>query len=242
MPPVTRYEKIGSGFDRARQDLVVGFVIHDYVWQLSGLNDGCRIAQHCNRAVRNRLLPTELPHQYSTNLIQNQRGEDQCIPPSAGQIENETLVSRKVQAGDNDVGVQNDPHEREAAVSARNSSTRSPTSSGPMPFSLVRRSPYWSNCLHSHSSMYRSSAVRRSALLVRPSCFKISSTLSANSGGSENVMVLLVLAILPLAVCYRVLLKSPIRLGRLSKFSDSSLRHRLVQLPGPVDLGGTNQR
>ena len=101
-----------------------------------------------------------------------------------------------VQTWDDGVGIEDDSHGREELTSARYSSTRPATSSGPMPLSLALSSPYWSSCLHSHSSMYRSSASRRNSLLDRPCCFIASSTRSANSGGKEKVMVLVVRGVL----------------------------------------------
>lgn len=77
----------------------------------------------------------------SAFTMQYEIRQAQIETAAPGEVEDEALVSLEVQSGDDDVGIEYDPHARARSASARCSSTRSATSSLLMPSSAARDSP-----------------------------------------------------------------------------------------------------
>ena len=128
-------------------------VAGDHLRKPPGFNDGGGIARRTEsprHAVHGPIKPAP---KTPGGFLQGTGRQVKLEPSPESQLKNEALVTGEVQAGGDDAGVKDNPRLREVPTSARYSSTRRPTSSGPMLFSLAFCSPHGSNCLHSHSSM-----------------------------------------------------------------------------------------
>lgn len=108
---VSRHEDIGSSSESAFEDPVVIIVGCDDVDLLRGLNHTSKGADSPDSSVGLPFAEAELLPQNPVELRKNERGEEQLHLPSPNVIKNLVrLATRENKSGDQNVGVQDDPH------------------------------------------------------------------------------------------------------------------------------------
>ncbi len=140
MTPVAGDEVVCGGLGGALQNTIGGVTALDDFRHSTGLNERGGIPQNADCLRRPFLVPTELARQDVEGLLQDKVGQVQLETTPPSEIENEALVSGKVQSGDEDVRIEDYPHAPAGPTSARYSSTSGATSSTPMPCFLAVRS------------------------------------------------------------------------------------------------------